>query len=199
MRATVTLFAWLIILITCHAQNSVPMSSYSDSDMMQRWDSAAKKAVAATQPQPAGKKRKKSDPILQNSFQSKTFEGGGGNFDKKLAGEKTFLYDKKTSSNAYVTRSFFGLKNPWFGKKVVETNKAALLSKSEVANADKKFPIESASTREYYQADKKANERSTPFQTGTTKVEAKQQGLMNSITEQKNLTVEQVRELLNKQ
>lgn len=199
MRVTATLFAWLIVLITCHAQNTMPMSAYTDSDMMQRWDSATKKAIAATQPQPTGKKPRKADPLLTNSFQGRKFDGGAGSFDKKLSGQKDFLYDKKTSASKFGTRSFFGLKNPWFGAKVVDTGKASLWSKTEVANAEKKFPIDSASTREFYQADKKASERQAPYSTGTTKVEPKAQGILSGISEQKNLTVEQVRELLNKQ
>jgi actin-related protein len=177
------------------------MSAYSESDMMQRWDSAAKKAVAATQPQPfIGRKPRKPDPLLTNNFQGKTFNGVGAEFDKKHAVQKDYLYDKKSSSTSqFGTRSFFGLKNPWFGKKVMHTDKASLLTKSDVALADKQFPIEAASTKEFYQAKKKANERMEPVQTGSTKVEAKQQGLLNSITQQKNLSVEQVRELLNKQ
>lgn len=199
MRVTLSLFVWLIASAACYAQGARNIDLYPNSDMVQRWNSATKKAIAATQPQATGKKPRKGDPLLTNSFQSKTFEGAGGNFDKKLSGQKDFLYDKKTSTNKFSTRSFFGLKNPWFGQKVADTGKASLWSKTEVANANKKFPIDSASTKEFYQADKKANERMTPYETGSTKVEPKAQGLLSGISEQKNLTVEQVRELLNKQ
>jgi hypothetical protein len=162
-------------------------------------DSATQKAISATTIDPTGKrKKKKPDPLLQNSFQSKTFGGGGGTFSKKLSGQKEFLFDQKVSTSNFSTRSLFGLKNPWFGKKVVETGKASLWSKTEVANADKKFPLESADTREFYQADKKAGERMEAVPIRSIKMEGKSQGLMTSIAEQKNLTVEQVRELLNK-
>lgn len=199
MRVTVSLFAWLIVSAACHAQSAMNIDLYPNSEMVQRWNSATKKAIAATQPQPTGKKPRKADPLLTNSFQGRTFDGAGGNFDKKLSGQKDFVYDKKTSANKFSTRSFFGLKNPWFGEKVVDTRKASLWSKTEVANADKKFPLESASTKEFYQADKKAHERTAPYPTQSTKVEPKAQGLLSSISDQKNLTVDQVRELLNKQ
>ena len=198
MRVIVFLLASVVALITCHAQ-SVNIDYYKNSDMVQRWDSATKKAIAATQPGTTGaRKPKKADPLLTNRFQAKTFEGGGGNFDKKLSGQKDFLYDQKTSAGKFATRSFFGLKNPWFGKKVVDTGKASLWSKSAVANADKKFPLESAETREFYQADKNAFGRNEVVPTRPADARGKAQGVVEAVSRNDNLTIEQVRELLNK-
>lgn len=199
MRVTVFLFVSVVMMITCHAQSAHNIDLYPNSEMVQRWNSSTKLAIAATTVDPTGKnKKKKSDPSLQNSFQGKTFEGGGGSFGKKLSGQEAFRYEEKVTTGKYGTRSLFGLKNPWFGKKVVETEKASLWSKSAVANADKKYPLDAVEMREFYGADKKASERLEAIPTRSTTVEPKSQGFMNSISEQKNLTVEQVRELLNK-
>jgi hypothetical protein len=167
------LFAWLIVSINCHAQNSVNMEGYQDSPMVQRWNAPAQKAIEAMKP---GKKNKKDDLSLQADFSGKTFTAGGGEFGKSLS----------------------GIKNPWFGRKTVETDKASLWSKTDIANANKSFAVDAAATREFYQADKKAGERLEPVPTRSTKVEPKAQGMMDKISSQKNLTVEQVRELLNK-
>lgn len=180
------------------AQNSQNLEYYKDSTMVQRWDSATQKAIAATQAnQPGKRKKKKTDAILRNEFQGKAFEGGGGNFGKKLSGQKDFAFDQKVSSGSFGTRSFFGLKNPWFGKKVAPTSTASLWSKTAVANADKAFPLESAETREYYQADKKAAEREAPVPTRAISVEGSAQGSVG-LSSRKDMTIEEVRHLLNK-
>lgn len=162
--------------------------------MVQRWDTPAQKAMEAMKP---GKK-KKNDPSLQADFSDKAFTGGGGEFGKKLSGQKEFQFDQKVSSEKFATRSFLGIKNPWFGRKTVATDKASLWSKTDIANANKKFAVDAAATREFYQTDKKAGLRLAEVPTRSTKVEAKAQGMMDTISNQKNLTVEQVRELLNK-
>jgi hypothetical protein len=199
MRVLGYLLASVVVSITCRAQSRMNMDLYPNSEMVQRWDSATEKAIAATTIKP-GKpgKKKKADPTLQNNFQSKTFNGGGGKFNKTLAGQNEYRYDQKVAASRFGTRSFFGLKNPWFGKKVVETDKASVWSKTEVANANRKFPMEAAEMRSFYQADKKAAERAQPILTRSTEMEGKSQGFMDSVSQQKNLTVEQVRELLNK-
>ncbi len=200
MRLSPCLFAWLIAAISCHAQNSVSPKYFKDSSMAQRWDSSTEKAMAAMGVTKAGEsgKRKKEDASLKTEFSDKTFSSGGGEFGKSMAGQKEFQFEQKVSSEKFATRSFLGIKNPWFGRKTVEADKASLWSKTGIANADKKFAVDAAGTREFYQADKKAGERMEEVPTRSTKVEGKAQGMMDSISSQKNLTVEQVRELLNK-
>lgn len=200
MRLSFCLFAWLIVSITCHAQNSVNMDLYPDSSMVQRWDASTQKAMAAMNPGKGGKpgRTRKGDPVLKTEFSEKTFSSGGGQFGKTVSGQKEFAFDQKVSADKFATRSFFGIKNPWFGRKTVGTDKASLWSKTGVANADKKYAVDATDTREFYQADKKAGERLEPVPTASLKMEGKAQGMLDSISSQKTLTVEQVRELLNK-
>jgi hypothetical protein len=197
MRVPVYLIALAVLATTCPAQNRLSLDDYSNSEMIQRWNSTTQKAIAAySQDQPG--KKKKVDPLLQNRFQNKSFEGGRGGFGKNFADQRGFVYNEKVSTEKFGTRSFLGLKNPWFGKKVVETPKAGLWSKSAVANIDKKVAVESAQTREYYQADKKVPGRTTSLTIRPTEMEGKAQGFVDSVSQQQTLTIEQVRELLNK-
>lgn len=203
MRPTLFLFAWMTGAVICQAQNTVSPEYYKDSPMAQRSISSIEKANAAMGVTRVGRngkpaKREKSDPSLRTDFADKTFTGGGGNFDKKLGGNQSFRIDKDVSPGGFATRSFLGIKNPWFGNKVAKTGAASLWSKTDVANANKKFAVDSADTREFYQADKKAAERTDPVVTRSTKVEPKYQGFIDKTMSQKNLTVEEVRELLNK-
>ncbi len=200
MRLSFCLFVWSIVSITCHAQNSHNMQFYPDSSMVKRWDASTQKAMAAMNVNESGKpgKRKKHDASLKTEFSDKTFSSAGGEFGKSLSGQKEFALNDKVSPDSFATRTFFGIKNPWFGRKTVETDKAILWSKTNIANADRKFAVDGADVREFYQADKKTGERLEALPTRSTTVDGKAQGMMDNISSQKNLTVEQVRELLNK-
>lgn len=206
MRVWIFIFACVAVAAACHAQNSVGFRSYENSSqMINRWDSGLQKALDANNAYYAGKadkkgKRKKAkpDPTLKTEFEGRTFLAEQGNFDKKMAGQNTFLFDQKVSSDKFVTRSFLGIRNPWFGKKEYSSSKANLLTKSDLAIGDKKFQTDAAETKAFYQAGKTAHERLEPVPTKSTKVEPKAQGMLSAISSQKNLTVDEVRKLLNK-
>lgn len=202
MRFLSRLFLLCVLAGSVQAQNLVSMEYYKDSTMVQRLNSSTKLAIAATTVDSKGKKNKQdkeTQMLLENEFQDKAFQGGGSKFGRALPGQRDFLYDQKVSPSKFAARSFLGIKNPWFGKKVAPTGAASLWSKTLVANADKEFPLESAEVRPYYQAGKKASERETPVPTRSTTVDGKSQGFLSMVSSQNNLTVEQVKELLNKQ
>ncbi len=97
-------------------------------------------------------------------------------------------------------RSFLGLKNPWFGKKIYESNQATVWSKTLITNADAEFPVKATKTEKFYQADKKVSRREEPVKTSAYLGRGSSQGRLDEISEKidKNMTVEQVREILNK-
>lgn len=198
MRAFLVFLALAGGLASARAQGAVNMDLYPNSDMVQRWNSSTQKAIAATKPEPVGRKPKKPDPNLVSSLSGRKFDGSIGKFDRKASGQNAFLFDQKVAPSNFGTRSFFGLKNPWFGRKVAQTDTASLWSKTEVANANRKYPLEAAQVREFYQADKKATEPADPVPTRAIKPDGKSQGFLTTVSEQKNLTIDQVRELLNK-
>ena len=95
---------------------------------------------------------------------------------------------------------FLGLKNPWLGKTVYDSSQASLWSRTLVVNAGKKVPVESAQTQKFYQADKRVGRREEPVKTSAYLGRGSVQGSLNQISDKidKNMTIEQVRELLNK-
>jgi hypothetical protein len=138
---------------------------------------------------------------LVNPMDGKKFNTAGFSSAKKATGPSTFLYDQKFSSQKYQNvRSFLGVKNPWFGKVVYESNKASLWSKTLVKNADKKVDVESVKTRKFHLADKKAAKREDPVRGSTYLERGGAQGSLDRVSEQigKNLTIDQVRQILNK-
>jgi len=143
----------------------------------------------------------KPDMSLINPMNEKKFYGGGFFLNKKTAGLSKFMHDQKLSTEKYRNvRSFLGLRNPWFGKMVYDSNQANLWSKTLVINADKKIPVESAQTQKFYPAEKKAARREEPVKTSAYLGQGSAQGSLDQLSDKidKNMTIEQVREILNK-
>ena len=143
----------------------------------------------------------KPDMSLLNPMNGKKFDTGGSFRGKREAGSSKFLYDQKLSTEKYRNvRSFLGLKNPWLGKMVHDSSQASLWSKTLVVNAGKKVPVEPAQTQKFYQADKRVARREEPVKTSAYLGRGSVQGSLNQISDKidKNMTIEQVRELLNK-
>jgi hypothetical protein len=143
----------------------------------------------------------KPDMSLINPMNDKKFQGERFSLGKKAAAQSKFLFYQKLSAPKYYSvRSFLGIKNPWFGKVVYDSSQASLWSKSLVVNADKKVPVDSAQTRKFYQADKQAARREQPVKAGAYLGRGGAQGSLDKISDKidKNMTIEQVREILNK-
>ncbi len=108
---------------------------------------------------------------------------------------------KAAPSREFVTRSFFGLKNPWFGRKVFAAGESALENKTDRAAGSA-----------YRTGQFQTNESQAPraFATGNTTaagtqprpylVPGKTQKGLDQFTQnlQKDLTIDDVRDLLNK-
>jgi hypothetical protein len=133
---------------------------------------------------------------MSSPLNGKKFEGTGDLKIKTSDVGGAYRGSKGYGSDSYTTRSFFGLKNPWFGKKVMKTDSANLWSKSLVANADKKFAVDAASIREFPQAKKSAQGTNHIVEKKTFIVEGKAQGSLDQTKQQ--LTIDEVREILNK-
>lgn len=175
MRAIFTIFFWLLAAVVCLAQQQ-------EKTLMDRLDASQKNWNAG----------------MSSPLNGKKFEGTADLKIKKSKDETSSFFGgkKQFGSDSYTTRSFFGLKNPWFGKKVMKTDEASLWSKSLVANADKKFAVDAASIREFPQAKKSAQGTNHIVEKKTFVAEGKAQGALNQTKPQ--LTIDEVREILNK-
>jgi hypothetical protein len=196
MRVGIFLLVWLCLAACCLAQSA----NFEDSEMYKRWDSSRNKAMAAINAGAEGKPDKK-DPELENSLAGKKFQSGGLNLGKKTEGVEAYLYEQKVSSSGYkMTRSFLGLKNPWFGRKVYVAKDASLFSKSLIPNVDREVEAGTSMTREYYQAEKVVKTDDEIVKTQTFLGQGVAQGSLDKVTDRigKEMTIEQVRELLNK-
>jgi hypothetical protein len=143
----------------------------------------------------------KPDMSQINPMNGKKFDSGGFLLKKTGSASSKFSYEQKTSAEKYRNvRSFLGLKNPWIGKKVYESNQASIWSKTAISNQAAKFSVKSAASGKFYEAERRASRREDPFRTSRYEAQGSSQGRLDQVSEKidKNMTIEQVRELLNK-
>lgn len=137
----------------------------------------------------------KPDTALGNPLQSKSFSGSSsGPVRSSMAATQKFqgLKDVTTKEFAF-TRTFLGLKNPWFGSKVFATKGAGSMSKYEV----KKAGLEKTSdVGAYYAATKSANFGSPVVPVSSFVPQAAAQRISDKINQK--MTIDEVREMLNK-
>jgi len=137
---------------------------------------------------------------LGNPLQSKSFSGTSSVPIKSSSkAGKGFYGLKDAETKAFpFTRSFLGVKNPWFGGKVFATKKTAPLSKYDAkkAGTDKTTDVVA-----YYGATKSADYFGSPVVPLSTFVPRPAAGgAVSRISDKINqkMTIDEVRELLNK-
>ena len=98
------------------------------------------------------------------------------------------------------TRSFLGIKNPWFGNRVFETKSAALSGGGGLGKLDAAYPVRDALTREFSSSEKKANLGASDVPVRPFLARGESQGAFEQLTEKihKDMTIDDIRELLNK-
>ena len=136
-----------------------------------------------------------------NPLQSKAFAGVSG------SGVKTSSFADKTHGTARSgtlrefsgARSFLGIKNPWFGQSVYDA-KSALLSSRMGFDTSKSYALKPAATGSFSDASKKANATKPQVPTTPFQVQGEAQGALQQISDKvkKEMTIDDVRELLNK-
>lgn len=143
----------------------------------------------------------KPDMTLGSSFQDQAYEGAGVLSLRSLPDAKAkFRGTRSADVGGFpLTRSFLGIKNPWFGGKVYDTKKAAFWARS-LLDPDKKVPVKRAEAVEFYDAGKQANFGSPVVPTRKYVPQGAAPGAVGQITEKikKEMTIDEVRELLNK-
>ena len=139
----------------------------------------------------------KPDRNMVNSMNGKKFEGNGGSFnlDKKVE-QNSFVANKKMETEKFGLKSFFGVKNPWFGNKVYSTDNADMWSKSQVSNSDKKFGVKQNDVKKFQDSEKGLGFGNGVVPVKQATVKGSAEGAVTQM--KKELTIDDVREILNK-
>jgi hypothetical protein len=136
---------------------------------------------------------------LTNPMQAKSFEGGGG-VKMKSASIGKIPYDAGKTANPRSfsgTRSFLGIKNPWFGNRIFETKAAPL---SGAANLNSSFTVRDAATGGFSASDKKAPVASSDLNLRPFLIRGNSAQGLDQISDKisKEMTIDDIREILNK-
>jgi len=141
------------------------------------------------------------DMALINPLQDKVFNPSGGPVLKTASNlERCSGLDRGfATGEARISRSFFGIKNPWFGRKVFGVPERKREKKETFDAGAAAFTDRDFTTGAYADNTKKApGEPSYP--TRAAAVEGAAQGSVSELAPnaKKKLTLEDVREILNK-
>jgi hypothetical protein len=142
------------------------------------------------------------DSKMVNPMQTQAFSTAG--FSTKAFGASEYGGVKSAGIKTFETRSFFGLKNPWFGRKVFETS-AENLGKREARESREKYKTDVYAVQEFAKAGKPdlvdaATVAPSAAQPRPYLIPGKTQSGVDKFTQnlQMELTIEDVRDLLNK-
>ena len=140
------------------------------------------------------------DMELSNPMQNKAFTGGGGVQIRDAAIARPYAGTKAAGSKEFATRSFFGIKNPWFGNRTYESQEAALMARGGPSKLNEPYPVADARVRGFPAAGKQAalGDSTVPLRPFLGRGGA--QGSLDQIADKvkKEMTIDEVRELLNK-
>ena len=157
-------------------------------------------AFAQTQEAKLLDRIQKPNMELGNPMQSKSFSGTSSvPIRASPQAQEGFYGVKDANTKAFpLTRSFLGLKNPWFGEKVYSTKETAAISSYDVKRAaasDKTTEVDG-----YYKATQAASLGSPVVPLTTFVPEPAAGGAVSRISDKINqkMTIDEVRELLNK-
>lgn len=121
------------------------------------------------------------------SFAAGSFQGAGAYNGLKTAPTKTFG-----------TRSFLGIRNPWFGKKVYETSAARELTRYVLS--DKAYASRTVETRAAVEDGRTSSQAGRAVETRSFLGRGKAQGALDAVNPaaQSALSIDQVRDVLNR-
>lgn len=135
-----------------------------------------------------------------NPLSDKKFNNASVVSEKSTLKTGTYAEEKGFDAGTYSnTRSFFGIKNPWFGRKVFQSDQANLTTKYELKATEKQFGTDKARVKSFAETDREPLDAlQAPAETRPFLVQGKSQKALDQQSNQKELTIDDVRKILNK-
>lgn len=141
------------------------------------------------------------DRSQASQFQNKNFGSTGSSWVKPASISSTSYQGVKDAriKGYSEVRSFLGLKNPWLGKKVYGTGSSAYQSRGDVFGKDAAYRVQGVKTDSFSQSSKVASTPSSAVPTRAFGLKGAAQGALDQDSKlHKEMTIDEVRELLNK-
>jgi hypothetical protein len=138
---------------------------------------------------------------LGSPIQSKSYQGAAGfKIQGSPVSDKTYGTTQSGNMKEFQgTRSFLGIKNPWFGQ-LTYNAKPASLSARGGAELSKSYSVNPAAVTSYAASSRSANSSNPQVPLQPFLIQGEAQGAMQQISDKvkKEMTIDDVRELLNK-
>lgn len=137
--------------------------------------------------------RDRANPMGAKAFEGRPFSG------REFAGARDYHGVKSARTKEFATREFLGIRNPWFGRKIFETEAARELNRYVLA--DRAYGTRAVPVRAVPGGDRRAavNERAGGDATRTFLGRGKsQESLGQQYPAGGALSIDEVRELLNR-
>lgn len=142
------------------------------------------------------------DMTLANPMQSRKFVATDGMKIRPYSAAKdAFAVTREASLGSYAfTRTFFGVRNPWLGPKAFDAKKASLYSRTTIPNLTNKMPVRKAEVVTFDPQKDTANFGNPVVATREFRGDGAAPGAVSRMSEKitKDMTIQEVRELLNK-
>jgi len=160
-------------------------------------------ALIFGQQQESGMLERIQNPKMEASkMQDKAFSSGGG-MQVKSFNTGAFTGSKSASTGEFKTKSFFGIRNPWFGRTVFETSSSTFANRP-AREGTKAFDTSAFAVKANSAANRTSSlvdeELPNSVRPRETILPGKAQGSVDKFTQNlsDDLTVDEVRDLLNK-
>jgi len=141
------------------------------------------------------------DMQLGSPLQSKSYQGASGLKIQgyPVSGKSYASTQSRPLKEFQGSRSFLGIKNPWFGQLTYDA-KSASLSPRSGAELSKSYSVKPADVVPYAASSQSANSSKPEVPLQPFLVQGEAQGAMQQISDRvkKEMTIDDVRELLNK-
>lgn len=138
---------------------------------------------------------------LGSPLQSKSYQGEAGfKIQGSSVSDKTYGTSQSGNMKEFQgSRSFLGIKNPWFGQ-LTYNSKSASLSPRSGAELSKSYSVKSAGVVPYAASSQSANLSKPKVPLQPFLIQGEAQGATQQISDKvkKEMTIDDVRELLNK-
>ena len=141
------------------------------------------------------------DMELGSPLQSKSYQGEAGlKIQGSPVSDKTYGTPQSRNMKEFQgSRSFLGIKNPWFGQLTYDAKPASLSARGG-AKLSKSYSVNPAAVTSYAASSRSANLSKPQVPLQPFLVQGEAQGAMQQISDRvkKEMTIDDVRELLNK-
>jgi hypothetical protein len=133
-----------------------------------------------------------ANPMGAKSFKGASFSAGA------FRGAGAYQGVKTAPTKTFGTRSFLGIRNPWFGKKVYQTSAARELTRYVLS--DKSFASRTVETMTASEEGRASRQTGRAVETRSFLARGKSQAALDAMNPaaQSALSIDQVRDVLNR-